>query len=527
MSIGGIILGRKKQYRQKIKQHVNSLKSKSLYNWLLNETKEKFVTEQRMAEIVTDKAYQALLQDREHRPENIIIFDLIKGNEHHQKVSYKKADKRSVRLIPCLYEDIELYEKNGLKALQNSRIFRLIEEAYFQDALFSTRILSCLVNMGMKAVRKRLKTMWRKGLRLPISGMKKEHRKSMEKFRATEAMQRFLTGDNINNICKDLFLTKRTFNKYQLQLAKVAKLKEKASIDSDIADQLYFNRKLVKEYLSLLDEVDEKSPRLRNLQKKLVYNQSPAGSDWEGFVKDLKANHNWSLAKIKAYLEFLEEYQYQFHSSRPKNSIIYHAVKSQEPAGKPLAESKMVSVQLNYCTKEDIDSFNGYCTSSLKWRKIIRYTTAARKQGGLLNQSDLVFLLGVDVSVIRRLLKKHDDVFVPTRGNIVDIGPGLSHAEEIIELYLQGYTETQIKKRTGHSYESIENYIKTFANVYGLKKRGLPVGLIRKTLGKSMKLINKYMELIDKYNTKENAYIFMQLSKVFERQAFKKNFKFN
>ena len=117
-------MGRKKQYRQKIKQHVNSLKSKSLYNWLFNETREKFVTEHRMAEIVTDKAYNSLIQDRDHRPENIIVFDLIKGNKHHQKISFEKSDKKLVRLTPCLYEDIELYNKNGLKALQNSRIYR-------------------------------------------------------------------------------------------------------------------------------------------------------------------------------------------------------------------------------------------------------------------------------------------------------------------------------------------------------------------------------------------------------------------
>ncbi len=520
-------MGRKKQYRQKVKQHVNSLESKSLYNWLLSETKEKFVTGERMAEIVTNKAYHALLNDREHRPENVIVFDLIKGNDHHQKTSYKKAEKKSVRLTPCLYEDIELYKKSGLKSLQNSRIFRMVEEAYFQNALFSTRILSCLVNMGMKAVRKRLKTMWEKGLRLPISGMKTEHRKLMKKFRATAAMQRFLAGDNIHSICKDLYLTKRTFNKYQLQLARVAKLKEKTSEASDIADQLDLNQKLTEEYLNLLDNVDEDSSRLRDLQKELAYNRSPSGSNWDGFVEDLKVNHNWSPAKIKAYLEFLEEYQFHFHGSRPEESIIYHAVSSQEPAGRPLDEAEMVSIQLDYCTQEDIESFNGYSTSPLKWRKIKRYSTEARKQGGLLNQSDLVFLLGVDASVIRRLLKEHDDVFIPTRGNIVDIGPGLSHAEEIIELYLQGYTETQIKKRTGHSYESIENYIKTFANVYGLREKGLPPGLIRKTLGKSMKLIDKYMELLDRYDTKENTYIFIHLSKVFERQASKKNFRFD
>lgn len=84
------------------------------------------------------------------------------------------------------------------------------------------------------------------------------------------------------------------------------------------------------------------------------------------------------------------------------------------------------------------------------------------------------------------------------------MGPAPSHAEKIISLYLQGYTETQIKRRTGHNYESIERYIDTFTKVVGLlEKEGLTPAEIRKILSCSRRLVNKYIELYYQFNTAE------------------------
>jgi len=522
--IGGLaLMGRKKKYRQKIDQHVNSLKAKSLYTCLFTETHKKFVLEKRMAEIVANKAYITMINDLDYRPGNVILLKLIHGRNSHHKISFSRVDKKQVRLTPVLYEDIEIYKRSGLKALQNSRICRLIEEAYFQNALFNTHRLSCLVNMGTKALQKRLKKFWSNGIRLPISGMKKEYRNKLMEFRATAAVRRFLNGEKMITICENYYLTTRALNEYLLQFARIAKLSEKTTKISELKERLNYDSQLINEYLILLDNIDSKCPKLRALQKELVYKKPPCGYSWKGFVDDLETNHDWSLAKIRAYINFLETYQIQYEDERPKNSIIYHAVSADEPAGKPLSEAEMLSVQIEYCSQGDFKNFNGYTTSPLKWGKILHYTTQVRKQGALLNQADLVFLLGVNTSVIRRLLKENKKIFVPTRGNIADIGPGLTHAEEIIEFYLQGYTETAIKKRTGHCLESIENYIRTFANVYGLLEEGLPLGLIRKVLGKSMKLIEKYKSLYDTYKDKEeSAQVFLHLQEVFKRQKFKK-----
>ena len=64
----------------------------------------------------------------------------------------------------------------------------------------------------------------------------------------------------------------------------------------------------------------------------------------------------------------------------------------------------------------------------------------------------------------------------------------VTHRKEIVELYLQMYTESEIVARTGHSYESIENYIKEFAAVLVMAERGMGPTLIRRVLGRSLKL---------------------------------------
>lgn len=84
---------------------------------------------------------------------------------------------------------------------------------------------------------------------------------------------------------------------------------------------------------------------------------------------------------------------------------------------------------------------------------------------------------------------------VPTRGVVADMGPALSHADKIIRLYMDGSTETEIVRRTGHSYESVESYLLDFAKVTYLLERGLPVPAIRKVMGCSRRLVEKYVNL--------------------------------
>jgi len=115
----------------------------------------------------------------------------------------------------------------------------------------------------------------------------------------------------------------------------------------------------------------------------------------------------------------------------------------------------------------------------MKFHKAVRYSIHAKYAGGYLTYSDPGYLLGIHPAAISSLLKKQSNIIVPLRGAECDIGQGMTHRKKIIQLFLEMYTESQIAARTGHSYESIENYIKEFGTVMLLKERGLEAPYIR------------------------------------------------
>jgi len=70
---------------------------------------------------------------------------------------------------------------------------------------------------------------------------------------------------------------------------------------------------------------------------------------------------------------------------------------------------------------------------------LVRLFEEAHCQGGLLSQTDLSEILIVDKSTVKRIVKriKARGDNIPTRGEIKDIGPGISHKARIIELLLK------------------------------------------------------------------------------------------
>jgi hypothetical protein len=106
---------------------------------------------------------------------------------------------------------------------------------------------------------------------------------------------------------------------------------------------------------------------------------------------------------------------------------------------------------------------------------------------------------------------------IPTRGNMHDIGPGISHAEKIIKLYLEGHTETEIKFKTAHSYESIENYLRKFTKVVGLTDMGLNLNQIRMSAKMTYNLAAKFREIYERYNTEEYGWILAKIRNNFNQ----------
>jgi biotin operon repressor len=137
--------------------------------------------------------------------------------------------------------------------------------------------------------------------------------------------------------------------------------------------------------------------------------------------------------------------------------------------------------------------------AALRRGKIQRLTREAQEQGALLTQEDLARLLCASRSTIKRDIGwlRQRGLDVPTRGQIKDIGKGVSHKTQIVSDWLAGYSFSQIKTRRWHSIAAIERYCTDFQRVVRLQRRGLSLADIRLSTGLSERLLKEYLSLYE------------------------------
>jgi len=280
----------------------------------------------------------------------------------------------------------------------------------------------------------------------------------------------------------------------------------------------------------LVSCIEENKNKNKDTQNAEIGHGAGAGDgkgniEFSSILAILESEHGIPLAVGRVYLRRLRELadglqreweggegewrelKLQGERCRNEGETIFLAISSEEGPRTRLSEGKILAVCLDYFTPSDVEIGGPRCKHKnrlcdLKSARIVRYARQARDQGALLSLPDIAMLMGISVDTVRKLIKAKIDagVIVPTRGLMKDIGRGVSHKCKIIELYLQMYTETEIVDRSGHSYESIEAYVKEFARVVILAESGLNAVMIRQVSGRSMTLVNAYLDLYRKYD---------------------------
>lgn len=512
-------MGRPKRYRQKRHEQAHSLKSKSLFGHLVTELMITQNFSQREAEIVAKPCFTYFKDNLCDTAEGQIKFDIIKGINNHKRT--KKQKKKAI-LTPIAYSDIELFQEFGLKELQLNRVLRMIEEAYRQEGLLDMKSACFLGNITDRALRERMHSLWKKGIRAPLSMMSKKYRENMSTFRQSYCVEHYLLDEDHEELRKELCISQTDWEQIYSTFRHIGK--NRAKDPKKLASAFNIPEVLVNEYIGLANKYCD-SHIFKEYNNPASEIECPGDiSTREKFIHELKQRCGFSPALADKLERDLRELSKKISlKKRNANEIIYYAVSDHEPAGKPLSECELIPVKIEYIAPDDREFFTVDSTNELKWFRTLRYCTQVRFQGALLNQIDLAFLLGISPAVLQKLSKEHEKVVLPTRGNMCDIGPAPSHAEKIIGLYIQGFTETQIKRRTAHDLSSIERYIDAFTKVVGLLVvEGLETAEIRKILGCSRRLVNKYIELFHKYNTAEYQWWMSKIRKKYEGTIKKK-----
>jgi hypothetical protein len=224
-----------------------------------------------------------------------------------------------------------------------------------------------------------------------------------------------------------------------------------------------------------------------------------AKSPEEAIIERISRDFNLAPFMARTQFEQMHRYFEQYLGlERDVGQMTFLAVSDDTPPGRPIAECKRVAINLTLDCADDLEALRGG-VAALRCSKIQRLTREAQEQGALLTQEDLARLLCTSRSTIKRDIAqlRSAGVDVPTRGQIKDIGKGISHKGRIVEDWLAGYTFSQIKHRRWHSIASIERYCTDLQRTVRLHVRGLSVSEIRISTGLSERLIGEYLELYE------------------------------
>lgn len=223
----------------------------------------------------------------------------------------------------------------------------------------------------------------------------------------------------------------------------------------------------------------------------------------QSIIGRLGKDFNLTPILAEAYFNQVQEY-FLAHGQieLTTGQMHYLAIDENEPAGKPIALCKKLSVKLSvHRPEEDLLVYKKSGLAALRQHKIVRITNEAIDQGGVLSYEDIAFILTCSVITIKRDMSqmRRQGVILPSRGWRQQMGRGQSHKAQILELFLSGYQFTQIEQKTRHSERAVKRYIQDFARVVLLQKKAFSIDQIRISTGFSHRLIGEYLALAKRH----------------------------
>jgi len=220
------------------------------------------------------------------------------------------------------------------------------------------------------------------------------------------------------------------------------------------------------------------------------------------FVNEIIHGLNCSPFEASAVLDTVYEvYRNYFESCAPLKSgqIRLQLLAIDARPNQSISESKQVTVTLTLNDdKEDLPVRKQYGVSGLRRHKIQRLCQEAFDQGGLLTVEDLAYrIFNCGERTICRDLAyfRKQNIFIPLRSTVKDMGRTLSHRLIVIKLWASGKEYSDIRLQSSHSLIAIQNYIDKFKRTIALYKEGYEINQIAFLVRISTSLVEQYIKL--------------------------------
>jgi len=210
---------------------------------------------------------------------------------------------------------------------------------------------------------------------------------------------------------------------------------------------------------------------------------------------------------VRDVIKLFEEYNRDAWNLEPGQTMWFAVCADEKQGyGKPLEKTRITPVILSVVHDEDRKTReNGYSHKELRKFKVARLLREAYEQKGVLSQADVAEMLGVSTGTISKDIREYqteNQVVLPYRGTIHDLGRAITHKKIIIGHFLKNVPTPDIARITGHTEEACDRYIKAFKKVRTLHG-SMNYQEIARTLDMSEFLVKEYIAIIEEFNKME------------------------
>lgn len=220
------------------------------------------------------------------------------------------------------------------------------------------------------------------------------------------------------------------------------------------------------------------------------------------FTKEVVHGLNCSPFEASAVLETVYKVYGDFFDASENlkpGQIKLSVVSIEAQNGQRLSDAKQVSVILTLTDdKEDLPIRKQDGVVGLRRHRLQRICQEALNQGGLLTVEDLAYrIFNCGQRTICRDLEyfRNNNILIPLRSTVKDIGRTLSHRVLIIKHWAKGKQYSEISTDTNHSLKAVQNYVDKFKRTIGLYHAGYNVTEISFLLRISSSLIEEYIDI--------------------------------
>jgi hypothetical protein len=220
------------------------------------------------------------------------------------------------------------------------------------------------------------------------------------------------------------------------------------------------------------------------------------------FMNSIIEGLNCSPFEAKAILDSVHNIYgdfFDFSDALRPGQVKYIVLSTKNGPSVELAKAEKVLVTLTIdAGQEDLEVKKERGVVGLRRHRLERICHEAFIQGGLLTVEDIanrIFMNG-ERTIVRDIKWFRDnDIVLPLRSTIKDMGRSLSHRKMIVKKWLSGKEYTEISRETNHSIKAIDNYIKKFRQVVALATENYEINTIAFLVKISKPLCLDYLNL--------------------------------